>query len=136
MNADLRAREKGTSPVSLGEAERVARLYQRLVLLAGLQLLLIFLGRLSDANAFALLGFVLQIGVFIALLVTSYKLIKQLGSGSPALRSIGMCLPVVNLFVLSGISSSAQAWCKRYGITVGFFGPTRESLERLRQDLN
>lgn len=35
MNADLPEREKGPSPVSFGEAERVARFYRRLVLLVG-----------------------------------------------------------------------------------------------------
>ena len=136
MSTDLPAREKAALPVSFGEVERVARLYQRLVLLVGLQWLLGFLVRLPDATALALIAFVLGIGVFIAMAVTSYKLVKQLGSGSPVLRSIGMCIPLVNIFVLLGISSSAQAWCKRYGVAVGFFGPTRESLERLRLDMN
>lgn len=133
MTTGLPVREEGTSRIGFREAELVTRLYRRLVLLIGFQFLLGFLVPLSDGTAFILVAFVFVIGVLIALLVTSYKLVKQLGSGSPVLRCIGMAIPLVNIFVLLGISSVAQAWCKRHGIAVGFLGPTRGSLESLRR---
>lgn len=136
----LPAREKGKSSVTFGEAERVARLYRRLVLLVGVQFMLGVLVNIPDRQNPSDAGFVVALAalvgilcVFIGLLVTSYKLMTHLGSRSPVLRAIGMCIPLANLFVLSAINSNAQAWCKRYGITVGFLGPTRESLERLRR---
>jgi hypothetical protein len=133
------ARQKRTAAVAFGEAEIVARLYRRLVLLVGVQLFLGSLASLPDgrnssdlAAAVALFAFIFIVVGFIALLVTSYKLTQHLGFGSPVARVICMCIPLLNLLTLFGIVSNANAWCKRNGITVGFFGPTRESLERLR----
>jgi len=136
----LQARVKHAPSISFSEANLVAHLYRRLIVLVGLQLLLGLLVRIPDeqhpsdaAILVALVAFVGILVLFVALLLTSYKLVKGLRSRSPALTSIGMCIPLLNLFVLRGISKEAQAWCKKYGIDVGFFGPTKDSLERLRR---
>jgi hypothetical protein len=44
-----------------------------------------------------------------------------------------MFLPCINIIGLLVLSSKAQAWCRQYGIKVGFFGPTKESIEELRR---
>jgi hypothetical protein len=46
-----------------------------------------------------------------------------------------MFLPCINILVLLVLSSKAQAWCQRYGLRVGFLGPTKESIEELRRRL-
>ncbi len=136
----LPPRDKGTSPVTFAEAERVARLYRRLVLLVGVQFIAGVLVRPPDDQNPSAVAVVVWLAVllwilggFVALLMTPYRLVTQLGSNSPVLWAIGMCIPLINAFVLLAINSNAQAWCKRYGITVGFLGPARESLERLRR---
>ena len=135
----LAAKVKGASSVTFAEAEAVARLYRRLVLLIAAQWLLwVLLGFVDEENlpptgaVIILLVFACSIGVVIVLLVTTYRLMKHLGSAAPALWVLGMFVPLLNVFVLLRISSKAQAWCKRYGVKVGFFGPTKEGLERLR----
>jgi hypothetical protein len=44
-----------------------------------------------------------------------------------------MFLPCINILTLLVLSSKAQSWCRRYGIRVGFLGPTKESIEELRR---
>jgi len=56
--------------------------------------------------------------------------------GKPALWAVAMCVPCANLIVLLLLNSRATAWCRERGIEVGLFGPTRQSLERLRSGRN
>ena len=126
-------------PVPFAEAEAIAQLYRRLVLLVGLQILLSLFqlpgkispplgsGTLALAVSFAL------IGLLVAIVVTAYKLTRHLGESLPILWAIAMFIPCLNLIGLLVISSKAQAWCRRYGIKVGFFGPTKASIEELRR---
>ena len=120
------ARKKGILPVTFGEAERVARLYRRLVVLFGVGLILsVPVGRLPVGSGMAVVevgALVVTLALFIGLLVTSYRLTTHLGSHSPVIWAIGMCIPLVNLFVLLAVSAKAQAWCKRHGIRVGLLG--------------
>jgi hypothetical protein len=120
------------------DAEIIARLYRRLVLLVGLQILLSILriparaaGPLA-ASLFALVVLVGLLGVLVALGVTAYRLTRHLGERWPILWAIAMFLPCINILALLALSSQAQAWCRRHGITVGFFGPTKESIQELR----
>lgn len=128
--------------VTFVEAETLARLYRKLVSLFGAQYVLspflVFVLSLgvetsSGVGTFmVLLALAGIIGIFVWLLVTSYKLMGRVGSKTPILWVVGMCVPLVNLLVLAQISSHAAAWCRRHGIKVGFFGPSKESLEQLR----
>lgn len=127
-------------PLPVEEVEGVARLYRRLVLLVGVQLLLpavqVPLSEVPEiykAQAgLAALGVV--IAVLVAIAVTAYQLTLLMGGdGSPILWAIAMFLPCLNILVLLVLSSKAQDWCRRYGIKVGFLGPTRESIEELRR---
>jgi len=126
--------------VTFSAIERAAGLYRRPIALVGVQLILwLFVGLPDNQNpsdaaiAVALAALLGVFGVFIGILITSYAWMKQLGSKSPLLLTIGMCIPLVNLLVLAAISSKAQAWFARSGVTVGFMGPKKASLERLRR---
>jgi hypothetical protein len=131
----------GTGPaVPIQDAEAVAKLYRRLVLLVGSQLVIGCLIRLPEATGpsevatlFALVGLIVALVVLASLITTAYRLMKLLGAGSPTLWAIAMFIPCINVLVLLAISSRAQEWCKKYGIKVGFFGPTQESLDELRR---
>lgn len=125
--------------VPVEEAEGIARLYRRLVLLVGLQILLGFvqipLAGIPEAQK-AQVGMVVLavlLVVLVAIAVTAYQLTLLLDTGSPVFWAIAMFLPCLNILILLVLSAKAQDWCRRYGIKVGFFGPTKESIEALRQ---
>jgi hypothetical protein len=126
-------------PTQVGsQARAVASLYRRLVLLIGVQLIigigvkLIDQEHPSDLEAIiGLIGFLCALVVVGLIVVTAYRLMKELGSGAPILWALAMFIPLLNILFLLAISSKAQAWCKERGIAVGFLGPTRESLDRL-----
>jgi len=130
--------------VTFDEAQAVALHFRRLVLLIVLQFALGFplgvidLEQDSGSPAFAFIGFALFLAlcllwvVFLALLITTYRLMTELGSSAPWLWTLAMLIPCLNILVLLSISSDAQRWCKERRIPVGFFGPTREGLERLK----
>src|SRR3954465_7869196 len=95
----------GTSMGGAGvveNAEAIARLYRRLVLLVGLQLLLGFL-RIplvlavpAAATLMAVVGFLVWLGSAVALALTAYALTEQMGTGAPVLWAIAMFLPCIN----------------------------------------
>jgi len=116
-------------------AETIARLYRRLVLLVGLQILLSMLRvPLALASpAMAALVILALLASTIAIVVTAYQLTDQMGTGSPVLWALAMFLPCVNIISLLVLSSKAQTWCRQYDIKVGLLGPTRESIEDLRR---
>jgi hypothetical protein len=121
------------------DAEVIARLYRRLVLLVGLQIVLSF-ARLPAvfssapvAIAWTILVLLALIVVIAALVVTTYKLAGHLKAGPPILWAIALFLPCINIIGLLALSSQAQSWCRRYGIKVGLLGPTKESIEELRR---
>jgi hypothetical protein len=126
--------------VPVEEAEGIARLYRRLVLLVGLQILLGFAqlpmsavpAEQRSVVAMAIVGVLLV--VLAALAVTAYQLTLLLDAGSPIVWAIAMFIPCINIIVLLVLSAKAQTWCQRYGIKVGFFGPTKESIEALRKN--
>ena len=124
------------------DAEVIARLYRRLVLLVGSQIPLgIFNAAFQGFPAAMKVGSELVIilaavAVGVTLLVTTYQLSSRLDSGPPILWTIGMFFPCLNFLVLLALSLVAQAWCKRQGIKVGFLGPTRESIEEHRRSLS
>jgi uncharacterized membrane protein YqjE len=124
------------------DAETMARLYRRLVLIFGVQLLLGMLQlplaamRVPGTSlVVALLFPLLALGVLLANSVTAYQLTRSMGSRVSLAWAIAMFVPCVNMIVLLVLSSKAQSWCKRYGIKVGLLGPTRESIEELRRRL-
>jgi hypothetical protein len=120
-------------------AEAIARLYRRLVLLVGVQLLLSFLrapmvmAAPSAAVPLSVVFILLFVGSAVALAATAYTLTDHLGAGIPILWAVAMVLPCINIVVLLVLSSKAQAWCKRYGVKVGLLGPTKASIEDLRR---
>jgi GYF domain 2 len=124
------------------DAEVIARLYRRLVLLVGSQIPLgIFNAAVQGFPEAMKVGSELVIilaavAVGVTLLATTYQLSSRLDSGPPILWTIGMFFPCLNFLVLLALSLVAQAWCKRQGIKVGFLGPTRESIEDLRRRLS
>lgn len=133
---------KNTGGLALVEnAEAIARLYRRLVLLVGVQLLLSFLRAPlmmavpAATTPMAVVVLLVLLGTAVALALTAYALTDHMGTGAPLLWAIAMFLPCINIISLLALSSKAQAWCKQHGVKVGFFGPTKESIEELRRRL-
>jgi hypothetical protein len=135
-----------TEPFLADEAEAIAKLYRRLVLLVGAQLLSGFVARslavmvaaVSETATLITVLLVILAGVAwlvssILIVVTAYRLAGRLKAGVPILWALAMFIPCVNLITLLALSSTAQSWCRRHGIKVGFFGPTKESIEEIRQ---
>ena len=123
-------------------AETIARLYRRLVLLVGLELLLgvgrlqtVVFDRSITALAISLVFVVAALGASVATAVTAYQLTRHLGEGLPILWAIAMFIPCINIITLLVISSRAQSWCRQHGIKVGLLGPTKQSIEDLRRRL-
>jgi hypothetical protein len=140
--ANARAALAGkVEPYLADEAEAIARLYRRLVLLVGAQLLLgFFFNSLSvvargsaAVGILVLLAFPVVVAISIFIAITAYKLSNRLQSGLPILWAIAMFIPCVNIITLLALSSIATSWCRRHGIKVGFFGPTKESIEEIRR---
>lgn len=136
----LPPRNLAVQPVPFETAEKIAQLYRRLVLLVGAQIVLSFFilvipeGSESTVVAvFAIVIVLLVLGLSIALVVTTYRLARELGSGTPALWAVGMFMSCISIFVLLALSHKAQVWCRQYGIKVGFFGPTKESIAELKR---
>jgi cell division protein FtsX len=126
--------------VPLDAAEAIAKLYRRLVLLVGLQIVLGLLAQTLPAMGGSMVAGLLSIVVLVGLLcilamlaTTAYKLTEHLGAGTPILWAIAMFLPCINILTLLVLSSKAQTWCRQYGIKVGFLGPTPESIEEVRR---
>ena len=128
-----------SNDVPFEQAEEIAKFYRLLVLLVGVQILLGFfqLPGLSapspEPGALGLVVSLALIGILAATAFTAYHLTRRLGESLPILWGIAMFIPCINILVLLLISTKAQAWCKRHGIKVGFFGPTKESIEELRR---
>ena len=136
----LPPRNPAVQPVTFEKAEKVAQLYRRLVLLVGAQIIMSFfilaVPEGSDSavlGVFAIVFVFLVLGVSIALVVTTYRLARELGAGTPVLWAVGMFMSCISIFVLLALSHKAQVWCRQYGIKVGFFGPTKESIEELKR---
>jgi hypothetical protein len=141
------ALEAKAEPYLADEAEAIAKLYRRLVLLVGIQLLAGFVARslavmaaaASETATTLILGlFVILVGLawFVAsllIVVAAYRLAGRLKAGVPILWALAMFIPCVNIITLLVLSSIAQSWCRRHGIKVGFFGPTKESIEEIRR---
>jgi len=123
------------------DAEAIARLYRRLVLLIGAQILMsaVIQFAVNPEEAplgLAVLALLLSLAAIVAtvfLVVTTYKLARRLKAGPPLLWAIALFIPCVNILGLLALSSSAQSWCRRHGVKVGLFGPTKESIEELRR---
>ena len=124
--------------VTLDEVEKVTKLYRRLVLLVGAKFslwgLFFILGLLpSEAGVLAGGTWPLMTIVFGAMLWTTYNLATRLGSKVPGLWMALLFLPFGNLAALGLLSGRATAWCRHYGLEVGLLGPSRESLQELRE---
>ena len=127
----------------VAKVECVARLYRRLVLLIGVQLLAVcgltaLIAALTAGGPVAdgvveVVSAVVRIALFVAGMVTGYQLARELGESNPGLWAVGMLLPLINLIVLVALSSKANAWCQRAGVKVGLLGRTAESIRRLRE---
>src|SRR5262249_50245366 len=122
-------------------AEAIAKLYRRLVLAVGAQLLLGFVSNSLSVMArgsaavglLALLVLPVALGISIFIAITAYKLSNRPQIGLPILWAIAMFIPCVNIITLLVLSSNATSWCRRHGIKVGFFGPTQESIDEIRR---
>lgn len=128
--------DTGMPSVTFTHAYAVARLYRRLVALVGVTLIYTVMnmfGAFPTDSPMLVEGLLWTLViVMIATVVTSYRLDRRLGSRA-MFRPFGIWIPIVNLVVLKRIDAEAQSWCKRYGIEVGLLGPTKASLDRLRQ---
>jgi len=121
------------------DAEAIAKYYRRLVLLVGIEIVAqipLVVAPISGVGTGirALLGLGLIV-LLVMMSVTAYKLTQHMGSGLPILWAISMFIPCWNVLALLLLSSKAQSWCQRYGIKVGFFGPTQESIDELKRRL-
>ncbi len=128
--------------VPLSRIEAVARLYKRLVPLVGLQIVvgLFRIPQMSDdaspsqeAGPLAFVTSLVLLSLLVWISITAYGLTRQLGGGLPILWAIAMFFPCLNIIAFLALSSTSRAWCQRYGIKVGLFGPTEESIEEIRQ---
>ncbi len=126
--------------VPFDDAEAIARLYRRLVLLVGAQLLVGTFSRTlagpEISQGMAVLTLIISVGLLgisVAMVVTTYRLARYLGAGAPVLWAVAMFIPCINILVLLALSSRAQTWCRQYGIKVGLLGPTKESIEEVRR---
>lgn len=119
------------------DAEAIARLYRRLILLVGVQVLMSlvvqFAANPEGAPGLTVLALLVSLAATIALVVTTYKLAGHLKAGSPRLWALALFIPCVNILGLLALSSRAQSWCRRHGVKVGLLGPTKESIEELRR---
>jgi hypothetical protein len=136
-----------TEPFLADEAEAIAKLYRRLVLLVGAQLLAGFIARAlavavaggNTEGGAIVIGLIVMLAALawlvasILLVVTAYRLAGRLKAGVPVLWAAAMFIPCVNIITLLALSATAQSWCRRHGVKVGFFGPTKESIEDLRR---
>ena len=130
-------------PYVADEAEAIAKLYRRLVLLVGVQLLVAFLVQVMPlitprevASVVAFVVLLAGIAILVAsilMVVTAYRLAGRLQSGPPILWAVAMFIPCISILTLLALSSKATSWCRRHGIKVGFFGPTKESIEEIRR---
>jgi hypothetical protein len=126
----------GLAELNVDEIREVARLYRRLVLLIGAQLVLIFGASALGAVTGSLhltreVAAICNLLLSIALVVTTLKLMEGLDADGPILWAIGMFVPLLSIVVLLMISSKATAWCRERGISVGLLGPTKKSLDSL-----
>jgi hypothetical protein len=120
--------------VAISQARTIARLYRRLIALFAAQYLLspflvtiaqLFTEEVSvTASVVILLVLAFVLGVFAWIVVTGYSLMRAVGTRSIVLRTVAMFVPLVNLFVLLGISARTNRWCQQHGIKVGFLGPS------------
>jgi hypothetical protein len=128
----------GETPVATVLA--VARYYRRLILLVAAEIVVCWLmkepvlnGTSSIQTIALILMLLVVLGFAIPMAVTVYPLMSELDEGVPALWSIAMFLPIVNLVTLLVISSKSQAWCRKRRIYVGLFGPAQESIDWIRR---
>jgi hypothetical protein len=120
---------------------RIATTYKSMVLIVGVELLVGWGGggmgsargadRLAGPNPIAI---AIALAAGIALAVLGYRLAELLGKSIPVAWAIGMFVPLVNLFALWRLSSSAQAYCRRHQVRVGFLGPDLRDVERLERE--
>jgi hypothetical protein len=121
------------------EAERVARLYRRFVLLIAVQWIPLFLLVAGPPRGSVVAGeaSLVLLGAFGFALVmtpiTGYRLLKRLEVDSPGRLAGLMYWPLFSLFSLFVIAGQARQWGQRRGVAMGVAGPTRHALERLRQ---
>ena len=131
--------EKLRGSVPIEDAEQIAKSYRLLVLLVGLQLLIgVFQlpGQISPSLETSTFALVISLALMFLLATTAftaYHLTHRLGESWPIIWGIVMLVPCLNLLGLLMISTRAQVWCRRYGIEVGFFGPTKKSIEEIRR---
>lgn len=125
------------------QAERVAVLYRRIVLLVGAQLLASCFGQVAIGGAqgsevlvliLSMLMVLAALAVGVLSTIAAYQLTREMGSSAPWLWAIAMFVPCISIVTLLALSQRAQAWCKPRGIKVGLLGPTRESIERLKRE--
>lgn len=132
------------STISRVEAAKTASLYRRLVLLVGAHYMVVFLlipiVAIADSSTAGSSSIPLMLAlatvfvIFVTTIATSHQLVSRLGASQPLLWSLGMLVPWINLVVIWKVSSLATAWCRRFGIQMGFLGPTKASLAQLRAD--
>jgi hypothetical protein len=127
------------------QAERVAVLYRRIVLLVGGQMLAGCFGQVMAGGAdaggagalLAMVGLLVLVGALVfgvMCAIATFQLMRELGSPVPWLWGVAIFVPCVSIIVLLVLSSRAQAWCKERGIEVGLLGPTKESIDRLKRE--
>ena len=125
------------------QAERVAVLYRRIVLLVGAQLLSSCFGQVLAGGAqgsdvliliTSMLTLLATLAIGVLSAVAAYQLMREMGSSVPWLWAIALFVPCVNIITLLVVSARATSWCKERGIKVGLLGPTKESIERLKRE--
>jgi Caspase domain len=132
----------GYSEYSFAKAESIVRLYRRLSFLVGLQSLILTIQLILMNNSsiegslpLFMVFFMIALCLATAVGVITYQLARRLEERLPilwALLTVVGFLFYINLIISLALILRARSWCLRYGIRIGFLGPTKKSLEELR----
>lgn len=131
--------EPSKKPITFREAAHVATLYRRFAAVVAGQwlslIVMIFVTPLLSRSAGSILALLCLVVFLMSLIVvpmTGYRLLKCVEVESPGRLAVLMRMPLFSLLALMGMRSFTQRWSKDYGVDMGFLGPTKESLARLR----
>ncbi len=105
------------------DLRRGARLYRNMLTLVAAQVVAVLVARaIEDLGAMLLV-----LGVSIATMITVYRLVGWLGSGTPLAWALGLAVPVVSVIILLVLTKRVVSEFERQGAKAGFFGPDPES---------
>lgn len=121
--------------VELKRVRDIATYYRSVVLLIGLQWLAAGFsngqrGQPEGSAGLAVIAGLVALACTVFLVEKAYRLAQALGY-NPIVVAVGVVVPIINLFMLLGLSRKCTAVCKSHGIRVGLLGPNLADVEKL-----